>query len=81
MNHKEELQWSLWVGYTESLVRPPPLRRPVFCHTLYYLPIGPKVVPFWGSYLEFYKVIPKRNYFGAYGYYLRAAVEKFCFSP
>ena len=29
------------------------------------LPIGPKVVPFWGSYLEFYKVIPKRNYFGA----------------
>ena len=29
--------------------------------------IGPKVVPFWGSYLEFYKVIPKRNYFGAYG--------------
>ena len=32
------------------------------------LPIGPKVVPFWGSYLEFYKGIPKRNYFGAYGY-------------
>ena len=32
-----------------------------------FLPIGPKVVPFWGSYLEFYKVIPKRNYFGAYG--------------
>ena len=31
------------------------------------LPIGPKVVPFGGSYLEFYKVIPKRNYFGAYG--------------
>ena len=27
-----------------------------------YVPIGPKVVPFWGS------VIPKRNYFGAYGY-------------
>ena len=27
------------------------------------LPIGPKVVPFWGSYLEFYKIIPKRNYF------------------
>ena len=22
---------------------------------------------FWGSYLEFYKVIPKRNYYGAYG--------------
>ena len=32
------------------------------------LPIGPKVVPFGGSYLEFYKVISKRNYFGAYGY-------------
>ena len=31
------------------------------------LPIGPKVVPFWGSYLEFYTVLPKRNYFGAYG--------------
>ena len=30
--------------------------------------IGPKVVPFGGSYLEIYKVIPKRNYFGAYGY-------------
>ena len=29
--------------------------------------IGPKVVPFWGSYLEFYQGIPKRNYFGAYG--------------
>ena len=34
--------------------------------TLFYLPIGPKVIPFWGSYLEFYKVIPKRNYFGAW---------------
>ena len=34
------------------------------------LPIGPKVVPFWGSYLESYayKVIPKRNHYGAYGY-------------
>ena len=25
------------------------------------LPIGPKVVPFWGSYLENYKVIPKKE--------------------
>ena len=25
------------------------------------LPIGPKVVPFWGSYLEFYKGIPKKE--------------------
>ena len=32
------------------------------------LPIGPKVVPFWGSYLELYRVILKRNYYGAYGY-------------
>ena len=32
-----------------------------------YIPIGPKGVPFWGSYLEFYKVIRKRSYFGAYG--------------
>ena len=31
------------------------------------VPIGPKVVPLGGSYLEYYKVIPKRNYFGAYG--------------
>ena len=26
------------------------------------LPIGSKVVPLYGSYLESYKVIPKRNY-------------------
>ena len=32
------------------------------------IPIGSKVVPFCGSYLGSYKVIPKRNYFGAYGY-------------
>ena len=31
------------------------------------LPKGPIVVPSWGSYLEFYKVIPKRNYYGRYG--------------
>ena len=37
---------------------------------LMQLPIGPKVVPFGGSYLEFYKVLPKRNYFLAYGYRL-----------
>ena len=24
-------------------------------------PIGPNVVPFWGSYFEFYKVIPKKE--------------------
>ena len=31
------------------------------------LPIGPQVVPYYGLYLESYKVIPKRNYLGAYG--------------
>ena len=31
------------------------------------LPIGPQVVPCYGLYLEPYKVIPKKNYFGAYG--------------
>ena len=30
--------------------------------------IGPIVVPFWGSYLESYKVIPKRDYYGALGF-------------
>ena len=32
------------------------------------LPINPIVVPFWGSYVEPYKVIPKRIYYGAHGY-------------
>ena len=31
------------------------------------LPKIPEVVPFWGSYIESYKVIPKRNYYGASG--------------
>ena len=31
------------------------------------LPIAPSVAPFYGLDLESYKVIPKRNYFGAYG--------------
>ena len=31
------------------------------------IPIGSIVVPFWGSYLESYKVTPKRMYYGAYG--------------
>ena len=35
---------------------------------MWFTHIGPKVVPFRGSYSEIYKVIPKRNYFGAYGY-------------
>ena len=34
----------------------------------FHKPRGSIVVPFWGSYLiESYKVIPKRNYWGAYG--------------
>ena len=32
------------------------------------LPIGPIVVPFWGSCIESYKVIPKRSYYGAHGW-------------
>ena len=34
------------------------------------LPIGPSVDPVYGLYLEYYKVIPKMNYLGAYGYLL-----------
>ena len=30
------------------------------------LPIG-SIVPFWGLYLGFYKVSPKKKYYGAYG--------------
>ena len=40
------------------------------------LPIGTKVVHFWGSYLEFYKVFPKRSYFGAYGYWISRTSPK-----
>ena len=36
-------------------------------NVLAHLTIGSIVVPFGGSYLESYKVIPKRNYYGAYG--------------
>ena len=49
-----------------------PFRVLITLHITYLLgllplqaPIGPIVVPFWGSYLEFYKVIPKRNYYRA----------------
>ena len=31
------------------------------------LPIGSIVVPCCGSYIESYKVVPKRDYYGAYG--------------
>ena len=43
------------------------------CYAMWVSTLRPKVVPFGGSYLEFYKVIPKRNYFGAYGYRPAAA--------
>ena len=36
-------------------------------YSLSRLPIGPIVVPFGGSYLEPYKVVPKKNYYGDYG--------------
>ena len=35
---------------------------------IYTIPIGSKVVPVCGLNLGSYKVTPKRNYFGAYGY-------------
>ena len=38
--------------------------------SIYTLPIVSIVVPFWGSYIESYRVIPKRNYYGAYGYFI-----------
>ena len=50
-------------GFSDLRISGPELRA----SGVWGLPIGPKVVPFWGSYLEFYKVIPKRNYFGAHG--------------
>ena len=36
-----------------------------FDFMVYFL--GSIVVPFWGSYVESYKAVPKRNYYGAYG--------------
>ena len=36
------------------------------------VPIGSLVVPFYVSYLGSYKVIPKRNYLGAYGLVVQA---------
>ena len=33
--------------------------KPLNC--IINFPIGPKVVPFWGPYLEFYKVIPQNE--------------------
>ena len=32
------------------------------------LPMGSTVVPFGGSSIDSCKVLPKRNYYGAYGY-------------
>ena len=38
-----------------------------------FIPRGSKVVPFWGSYIESYKLIRKRNYYGAYGWFVHVA--------
>ena len=47
---------------SSSTTRPYRLAQGMTC-----VPRGSKVVPFGGSYIESYKVIPKRNYYGAYG--------------
>ena len=48
------------------------------------LPKGPKVVPFGGSFIEFYKVIPKRNYFNgnapSFGGKGRNCVQDACYT-
>ena len=41
--------------------------RPKICTALPKYTHRPLRVPFCGSYLESYKVLPKRNYLGAYG--------------
>ena len=51
----------------ESLMVPnPAIEASTAC--LLALSIGSIIVPFAGSYIESYKVIPKRNYYGASGY-------------
>ena len=40
-------------------------------------PLGSIAVPFGGSYLEFYKVIPTRNYYGASGYISLTSMTRF----
>ena len=61
--------WTLWGYLLASISSESPRLTLEALNRLGFqgLPIGPKVVPSWGSYLEFYKVIPKRNYFGASG--------------
>ena len=41
------------------------------------LPRGSIVVPLCGSYSEPYKVIPKRNYLGAYGYRVKGIITQY----
>ena len=36
--------------------------------------MGPEVVPFYGLYLESYKVIPIRSYLGASGYVVEVII-------
>ena len=75
--------WDLkpyYLGHTCCRIRVQAIGREAFknfslgvaslsCQATLYLPIGSIVVPFGGSYLESYKVLPKRNYYGAYGYF------------
>ena len=61
-NHEFEAEATVSF-YTKDLRVAALLRVGVFLG----LPIGSKVVPLWGSYLEPYKAIPNRNYYGAYG--------------
>ena len=53
-NPKPQILQGAW-GH--SFEKAPALRKDLSMR----LPIGPKVVPFWGSYLESYKVIPKKE--------------------
>ena len=65
------LQW-LWglvqaVGATRSLLMSRCEGSGAVGRNTINLPRDPKVVPFWGSYIESYKVTPKRSYFAASG--------------
>ena len=44
--------------------------------TVLKLPISSIIVPFCGLYLESYKVIPERTYYGAYGYLYRTQTSQ-----
>ena len=54
---REGLAFGLPRGAPRSGGRKSLVKRP------YHWPHSPIVVPFWGAYLESYRVIPKRNYY------------------